>query len=346
VIKSIKLTNFQRHKESVFEFTPGVNIIYGKTNSGKSSVIRAIRYISENRPTSNKFERNGAKGFAIEIEFDNGVVKRIKSKANKYILNDKELNAVGTDVPEEIRQFLGFNEFSLQGQFDSVKFLNDSPGKVAKYINAITKQEIIEDVTKKINAEVKTITEGKETAEKALLEAEAKLSMLSKLTELNDKKTKIQNKLDEHSDTAKTWTALSVIIDGVNEINRKINLFPDLDKLSKEANRIVDVNNEYRESENKKASLLSLISNLHQTEERLGKLDGTDKLFSKLKEIEGEKYSEEKISETKRKIYLYVKGIESIQPEIDKLDKKIKEDQSLLSEIDICPLCGNKWEQK
>jgi exonuclease SbcC len=346
MIKSIKLTNFQRHKDSLFKFTPGVNIISGKTKAGKSSIVRALRYVSENRPITNKYERRGQKGFVIDVEFDDGVVSRVKDKGNKYILNGKELNAVGTDVPEEVSQFFGFNDFSLQGQFDAVKFLTDSPGKVAKYINSITKQEIIEEVTKNINTEVKNITDEKNTTERLLLENEQKLTSLSELTKLKAKKDKIQNKIGEHTEAVKIYYALSVIVDNVSKIEKRINSFPDLNSLSKEVNKVIEAHKEYQGLKKWNESLLSLICGLSLAEGKISKLKNIDKLSAILKMAEEEKQELNKITEVKRKIDIYIKGLESIQLKTEELNKEIEEQQGLLSGIDICPLCGNKWEQK
>jgi exonuclease SbcC len=346
MIKSIKLTNFQRHKDSLFKFTPGVNIISGKTKAGKSSIVRALRYVSENRPITNKYERRGQKGFVIDVEFDDGVVSRVKDKGNKYILNGKELNAVGTDVPEEVSQFFGFNDFSLQGQFDAVKFLTDSPGKVAKYINSITKQEIIEEVTKNINTEVKNITDEKNTTERLLLENEQKLTSLSELTKLKAKKDKIQNKIGEHTEAVKIYYALSVIVDNVNELNKKIESFADLESLSKEVNKVIEAHKEYQGLKKWNESLLSLICGLSLAEGKISKLKNIDKLSAILKMAEEEKQELNEITEVKRKINFYIKSLESIQLKTEELNKEIEEQQGLLSGIDICPLCGNKWEQK
>lgn len=48
MISKITIRNFQTHKKSELEFTDGVNLIVGSSDNGKSSVIRAFRWLAEN----------------------------------------------------------------------------------------------------------------------------------------------------------------------------------------------------------------------------------------------------------------------------------------------------------
>jgi len=344
MIKTIKLNNFQRHEDSVFDFKPGINVICGKTNSGKSSVIRAIKYVAENRPSSNNFERRGAKGFEIEIEFDNGTVKRIKGKGNKYFLNDKELNAVGTDVPEEISELLGFNEFTLQGQFDSVKFLNDSPGKVAKYINAITKQEIIDDITKLANAEVSNINTEKNRIEKNLEDAEKQLDSLQPLVDLKGKVDRIDSRLKDYDSlVAKKEKMVSLIIE-IERANKLISKYQHVVLLLQKVHKASTALNEVLELDNKIKKLLTLKGNI-QNNERILKALEIDSVVQKQKQIEEEEKALNKTNELIRKINLLTRSLLSNERSLEEKSKTLTAKQNELSEIDICPLCGNKWER-
>ena len=57
MINSVVVRNFQIHKKTSIEFVSGVNIISGTSDNGKSSLIRAMRWVIENRPQGFYFKR-------------------------------------------------------------------------------------------------------------------------------------------------------------------------------------------------------------------------------------------------------------------------------------------------
>ena len=51
MIKSLELFNFQSHAHTLIEFSDGVNIISGTSDSGKSAILRALRWVIRNEPS-------------------------------------------------------------------------------------------------------------------------------------------------------------------------------------------------------------------------------------------------------------------------------------------------------
>jgi DNA repair exonuclease SbcCD ATPase subunit len=45
MILSLHLVNFETHKDSLIEFSPGMNVIRGSTDQGKSTIRRALTYV-------------------------------------------------------------------------------------------------------------------------------------------------------------------------------------------------------------------------------------------------------------------------------------------------------------
>ena len=50
MISKIELKNIQSHKDTTIELDPGINIIVGSSNNGKSTIMRAINWVTYNRP--------------------------------------------------------------------------------------------------------------------------------------------------------------------------------------------------------------------------------------------------------------------------------------------------------
>jgi len=49
-IKTITLKNFQSYKNQVIHCKPGLNLLIGTSDSGKSAILRAISFVLYNYP--------------------------------------------------------------------------------------------------------------------------------------------------------------------------------------------------------------------------------------------------------------------------------------------------------
>jgi len=144
MIRTISLRNYQAHKRTVLrDLSPGVNIIVGPSDSGKTSVIRALKWIWSNRPIGNGMIRHGQDFARASITLEDGTkIIRQRGKANQYkIINahgkDDSFVAVNTGVPEEVEKALELRPINFQFQLDAPYMLGLSPGEAAKMLNEV-----------------------------------------------------------------------------------------------------------------------------------------------------------------------------------------------------------------
>lgn len=122
MIKKILLKNFLAHKETEIELGPGMTVLTGPNNSGKSSIVEALRCIATN-PLPKHFIRHGAKQARVELEMDDGVrVAWIRKKATAWyeVLRPGEEEwevyaKFGRNTPEDILNILRLNQVPLEG---------------------------------------------------------------------------------------------------------------------------------------------------------------------------------------------------------------------------------------
>jgi DNA repair exonuclease SbcCD ATPase subunit len=145
MIKSLSLENFQSHKSTTLEFNSGVNVIIGPSDSGKTAIIRALRWLIWNRPLGNAFRSNWSDESIVQIKTKSDTITLSLGKNNKkiYDLNEHGFEANGTDVPSEVSEALNISEINLQSQLDKPFLLSDSAGEVALHFNKIAKLEKI-----------------------------------------------------------------------------------------------------------------------------------------------------------------------------------------------------------
>ena len=149
MIQKLHIQNFQSHEKSTLEFSPGVNIIVGNSDSGKTAIIRALRWLIWNRPSGNAIVSNWGGPTSVQLDMEEGNILRSKDKQDSYILTitgkkNIEFKAFGTSVPEEINRFLNINEVNFQYQLDQPFLLSKSPGETATYFNKIAKLDEID----------------------------------------------------------------------------------------------------------------------------------------------------------------------------------------------------------
>ena len=176
MFKSLELKNFQSHKDTRLDFGPGVNVIIGTSDSGKSSIFRGLRWLMYNRPLGDSFCSHWAKKEAtsITLEMDNNTITRSReNNKQKYLLDGLELTAFKTDVPDEVSQALNIDSVNFEQQFDRPFLLDNSPGEVAQYFNKIAHLEKIDLSLKQLHQKnrvnnqlkVELATRKKETEE-------------------------------------------------------------------------------------------------------------------------------------------------------------------------------------
>lgn len=170
MIHSMKLSHYQSHKDTLLEFSPGVNVITGKSRSGKTAVLRGLvgnRYNKFGLAVVSYWNRDKKKApinpSSVEICFGDVSVTRTRGpELNGYILSNKEepYAATRTEVPEDIEAIWNVSDVNIQKQFDQVFLLSDGQTEVARFLNKTIKLDKIDEVLSR--AETKRIGTNKD----------------------------------------------------------------------------------------------------------------------------------------------------------------------------------------
>lgn len=100
MIHSIILENFLAHKKTEIRLGPGMTVLSGPNNSGKSAVVEGLRCVAQN-PTPRHFIRHGAKEARVTVEVEDGIkITWIRKKATVIY----EVLRPGKDEPEIYRK--------------------------------------------------------------------------------------------------------------------------------------------------------------------------------------------------------------------------------------------------
>lgn len=321
-IQSIELNNFKKHSKLVLEFTDKLNVIYGESDTGKSCIIRAIKWVFFNE--GKDVRKENTKKTSVKVTLDNDVVvEKIKSNTvNAYVLykdgEEKRFDAIGKIIPEEIQKALKVSTvdidkksiiLNIADQITLPFLVGETATLRAKLFNKLTGNDITDKVFTSLNKDILKI--GRETK----LETEHLKEQELKLQEIQLEKNKIEKLHKEFSDKYKIVKELSKKYENLNEYLKKSN----------------EINEDLKETEDKLKTLKYIPEDLLKgLDESVNKLEKFNVLIKKIKEVKEELENTEK--EIKSLLFPKV-DINVLKEKHDRLEK-LKNKFSQLLEIE------------
>ncbi len=175
MLERLTLNNFQKYLTYTLDFDPHVTVIVGDSDSGKTTLLRALRWIALNQPVGANFAHRGSSSVSAEMVMDGATIGRSRSKSeNAYTLDGEKFAAFGAGkVPDAISQFLRVSGVNFQRQLEGSFWLLDSPSQVAQELNAIIDLSVIDQALTLAAAEVREAKAEASTAAKRRDEARA-----------------------------------------------------------------------------------------------------------------------------------------------------------------------------
>jgi len=159
MLKSLRVKNFQSHRDSLIRFSPGVNVLVGDPQNGKTAILRALNLVRTNRPSGFRFHSHFAKDGNTEIiiETDSGEVDFLKNETGSVYSVTKEdgtnhqFTKVGVSVPDMVGEVLNLQDLNIQSQLDSPFLVGDNPADIAREINRTTKIDLVDKWVAELN---------------------------------------------------------------------------------------------------------------------------------------------------------------------------------------------------
>lgn len=207
MISSLSIRNFQSHGSlKIEEFEP-ITTFVGKSNSGKSAVIRALVWLITNKPAGNAHIKHGEKKCRVVVSLDGGettVVRLREGRTNIYKLDGVELANIGSDAPDTVGAALNIAPASIQQQHDAPFMLGLSPKQLATTINKLAGLDVADkfmaaarSASRDAKAAAKAAAADLEDAEKSLDAAPDFMSLKPKSVMCDDLVRRIERLADD-----------------------------------------------------------------------------------------------------------------------------------------------------
>jgi len=363
MLKTLELTNFQKHSHLIIPLMAGVNVLHGETDAGKSCIVRAFSWLYFGEPQGDVVRKEGTKKTSVKGIFDNGiVVERIKSKTrNAYELTIpgskmKPFDSINRNVPEEIQKVLRTSTIKVDkeeiilnvAKQISLPFLLDKSGIFRnKLFNQLTGNDITDKALQSFNKDILHINKVEKLEKEHLEEGKNALNELTeekeKVQVVYDKLAKTYKEIKEKSDTyeklndyLKKLGEISSEIETANANLKGIKIINDnelfaIEVTIKQLERLNEFSNELKivekELSNTKAKLEVISPEIDvdflDLKEKIDKIDYLLKSKGQLDEIE----------KNNNKI------IESIIIATKQVEEGEKSYKKMLTKLKVCPTC-------
>lgn len=350
MIHSLRIQNFQSHKESYLEFSNGISVVTGQSNCGKTAILRSLSWLCFNRPQGLAFKSsfsNEKESCKVILEINNQKITREKSKSiNQYEIGSSLFNTIGNDVPSEISSVINMSEINIQTQFEKHFLLMDSAGEVGRTINKIVKldniDELISNITSKINSTNKELEIKKKDLDKLYIDLEKfkDFDSIEKLVNsLIDYNTKIQNYTN-------IMKSLNHIIENVSIADKEINqIEKEYEGIEEKINNLEQNWLKYYTNIEIAKNLSKLIDDILGEESRIIKAEGIIKDEETVQVFEQNVIKYIAVKDVHFRLNHIINEWNEHTEVIKRIEKLIKSNdkewEKTLKEVGICPLCGS-----
>ena len=369
MINKIKIVDFQSHKFTEIVPSPGVNIIVGRNNSGKSAIMRALRLLFYNKPEGGDFVHWGAKDAIIEIAYNDHIIKRVKGTHNEYELDGSKFTSFGRQIPEEILSILGVRaisvdrnvyELNLDNPHTAPFFISEtdaSKGKLfAKLGERVLGDLVLFDTCiNTSNADIRKLNNEKALLEEQTIQLEESLQAFIEVENLQGQMTRIRGLIDVAAKLSVQTVSLkefelqyTIICKSISELEELTNV--DIESISVLQEQAKDLLKELAVL----TDLQSSITRMQNTAQLIMKLNTIDTIEysvieSDIEELETNFKELSKLKSLSVDIFSLQRAIASNTSKVNisnmQLNQIMVDYSTLLSQLRTCPLCKRPVEQ-
>jgi len=328
-IQSVSLSNFQSHVETQLRFAGEgrLTVIVGPTDSGKTSIVRALKWVIYNQPAGTGFIRAGAATSTVSIELASGLrVTRLRSASlNQYRLwlpigrheaEEQVFEGFGSSVPAEVQRALRVYPVSigdlvllvnLAEQLDGPFLGKSVPSTLrAKVLGRLAGSEVLDVASNRLGTDILRASRERERLEHEL---EA-----------------VQSEIDRHSWVIPMLDKIRSADLAVSGINGKVQTIERCRELREKLARLPDP--------------LAAARRADAIRSALSRASALDKLFSeRVAKLQQVSSLLQKSDLAAQRVVTAAATVRRLRDEIRRVREAYA---SLAGELECCPTCGQR----
>lgn len=343
----LTIKNFQGHKNSVLKLDPHMNVIVGETNSGKSSIVRALWWLAFGKPAGDSFVRKNTRTPAmVEVTCESGTLAKVRGTGiNQYILNDEVLKGFGQAVPTPISDFLKLDEINFMRQLDPPFLLTKSGGEVAQYLNQIINLEIIDHSLGNIKRSVHGYAQNVANCEQNIEVARRSMEKYEWIEEAEERLVVLEKKQTRRKRLIQRADELQKCIELYDAAEQQVAVWRNSEQFVKRVEQIERLIVRVRKLGTCANALRIAISKYNQCKTNLPSPSYEKRLRSAITKLE-------KLDDERKQYMVECRQLSSCIAQIQKNEKyyrsALHDEQEAVKLYEAnkpttCPLCGQPW---
>jgi exonuclease SbcC len=214
-ISKIHVKGFQSHEDTTIDLSPGFNAIIGPSDSGKSSLLRSLRFALYNEPKGSDFIRQSSSEAECSVYFSDGsslTRTRTKASAGRYVVRDgsgieTELKGFSNNVPVDVPNTHQMPQIQLTKdlesslnmgyQLDQPFLIGESPGTRAAIIGRLTGVNLVDTAVRETGKDILGNTRDIKVLAGQVTDVETQISQFTHLPSLEETIKSITGKISE-----------------------------------------------------------------------------------------------------------------------------------------------------
>lgn len=230
MLKRIELHNFMSHAHTVIELSPGLTVLTGPNNCGKSAFVSALQILAENT-NGDYMVRHGAKECRVFVETADGhqIEWKRKKKTVSYTIDGQDYHRLRNSVPDVLPQILKLgkvksgdsDEFDVHfgEQKSPIFLLNDRGSRAARFFASSSDASVLIEMQKLHRSKVQSAQQELKRQQAEEKQIAATMDLLAPVPDLESKLETLET----------TWQELSA---DEQQIQRLETLIQDLARSS------------------------------------------------------------------------------------------------------------------